>query len=454
MKSDTVLIFAGEKTCHVAVNGRAGQREMEIAIGAESSPDLIADKIVGAMQKLGAAGVPSILALPSEWCLAARIATDGLPRKNRRQPMVYRLENKFPVAAEDLAIDFFPEDPTGFALGIAVETRYVLPLAAALESHGVMIQNICPAALLALQIQLARDTAASVDAILWGDVNHLEVFILHEGRPSHWYVLARDAADLNMHLDLHAARLQRPLRVSCSHVDSAVLESLSNHALVSVAHVDQRTIREVAAGALEKGTRIEIDLLRDGLATGDPLHAVRKPLLWAATSAGILVLAIIACICWRAGRYNRLAADYEMRQAEIFRRVLPGRSLPASVKSRLVSEERGLTGVSGNASDLPVRPSAIGLLHDVLMALPMESRYRVRELRLGEGRIYIEGDARSHGEADAVAAALRQNPGFQIDAPQTDQAVDKTVNFAINGTVAAPPKRAKSPAGDSRTGEP
>lgn len=71
------------------------------------------------------------------------------------------------MAAEDLAIDFFPEDPTGFALGFAVETRYVLPLAAALESRGVMIQNICPAALLALQIRLARDPAANVDAILW-----------------------------------------------------------------------------------------------------------------------------------------------------------------------------------------------------------------------------------------------------------------------------------------------
>lgn len=110
--------------------------------------------------------------------------------------------------------------------------------------------------------------------------------------------------------------------------------------------------------------------------------------------------------------------------------------------------------MSGTASDLPVRPSAIGLLRDVLTALPVESRYRVRELRLGEGRIYIEGDARSHGEADAVAAALRQNPGFQIDAPQTDQAADKTVNFAINGTVATPPKRAKLSAGDSRTEEP
>lgn len=71
----------GEKTWHVAVNGRASLRELEIAIGAESSPDLIADKIVGAIQKLGAAGLPAILALPSEWCLAARITTDGLPGK-------------------------------------------------------------------------------------------------------------------------------------------------------------------------------------------------------------------------------------------------------------------------------------------------------------------------------------------------------------------------------------
>ena len=246
---------------------------------------------------------------------------------------------------------------------------------------------------------------------------------------------------MRCHLQMHAIRLGQAIKIECAGVDEEIFEALSHKSSFSVKRGDARGMHEWAAMALKKGTQVDIDLHRDALADGDPLRAIRGTMAWAAGTLAAMLLIVIGLIGWQANRYHRLALDYEARQADIFRQVLPGRSIPVNIKSRLVSESRGLSGVSGGSAELPARPTTLLLLHDVLKSFPGELRYRVRELRLGEGRIFVEGEALSHAEADAVAAGLRQAPGLQIDAPQTDQTPDKMVNFVINGSTALPERK-------------
>ena len=61
------------------------------------------DRVRGVMDLLGEMGHRKgeavAVAVGTGWCLAAGIENDGLPRKDRRQAMVYRFEDKLPVAA-------------------------------------------------------------------------------------------------------------------------------------------------------------------------------------------------------------------------------------------------------------------------------------------------------------------------------------------------------------------
>ena len=69
-------------------------------------------------------GESVLLAIPSAWCLCDPVATTGLPARNRRQAMAYRLEEKLPVAAEEVVADFIPCAPPMPLLSASVRKRH------------------------------------------------------------------------------------------------------------------------------------------------------------------------------------------------------------------------------------------------------------------------------------------------------------------------------------------
>jgi hypothetical protein len=124
--------------------------------------------------------------------------------------------------------------------------------------------------------------------------------------------------------------------------------------------------------------------------------------------------------------------------------------VPADVRSRLDSEVRALRGLAGG--DPSARPpDAPGLvaLRDLLAGLPADVRFRVLEARLDGAKFTLEGQANTHGDADAIATALRQGGPdgngrrFVVDPPRTEQlpaAGDgggpQAVSFTITGSFA------------------
>ena len=87
-------------------------------------------------------------------------------------------------------------------------------------------------------------------------------------------------------------------------------------------------------------------------------------------------------------------------------------------------------------------------LRDLLTRLPADVRYRVLEIRLDQGRFTLEGQVNSHGDADAIAAGLREGGkgrAFSVELPRTEQPADaageagKAVSFTIDGEVASGP---------------
>jgi hypothetical protein len=72
------------------------------------------------------------------------------------------------------------------------------------------------------------------------------------------------------------------------------------------------------------------------------------------------------------------------------------------------------------------------LLHRVLNQLPDNTRFRVMELRIEDDGVYIDGQARSHGEVGLIAKALAAGNTLTVETRHTEQlAGEKGVGFVI-----------------------
>jgi hypothetical protein len=82
-----------------------------------------------------------------------------------------------------------------------------------------------------------------------------------------------------------------------------------------------------------------------------------------------------------------------------------------------------------------------------LRRLPADLRFQIMELRFDADKLYLEGRARSHGDADAIAAALRKQRGFQVEPPKSEQVSGGAVAFSISGVAgpSSPTTRRASP---------
>src|SRR4051812_46687104 len=130
----------------------------DVAVAAGAEPGAIAGAVAAALKAQGYRGEGVLLAIESSMCLCAPVRTEGLPTKHRRRAMTYRLEEKLPIAAEDVVADFIEGGPAADAeaLGTCVRRTALAPMVEALEESGVAVAAICPASLLALQ-HLMRD---------------------------------------------------------------------------------------------------------------------------------------------------------------------------------------------------------------------------------------------------------------------------------------------------------
>jgi hypothetical protein len=174
---------------------------------------------------------------------------------------------------------------------------------------------------------------------------------------------------------------------------------------------------------------------QDALAPVERFRAIRKPLV-AIVAAGILfLLCVSGAFLWQANRHSAWVSHEEQQQRQIFRKTFPGQRAPAAVLRRMRSELRRIQAISGQSNDLPPQISALSLMFESLRRLPKNLRYRVVDLRFGENGIYLEGETRSHADADSLAAALRHQNGFDVQPPRSEEREGKKVSFVLTGKI-------------------
>ena len=386
-------------------------------------------------------GQPACLALPSQMVFCAHIDCDALPRKQRRAAMLYRLEEQLPLDIETLTADFLPA-AGGRTLGVAVETARVRELIEPLAEAGVETAAVCPAALLALWH--ACQSGEPGDYAIVCTPGTIDVFRMHQRQPAAWYTVPADAEEVLR--CIQADQLAHPIEArqttacligeaDCSAVAAAerdlglkIVRRQEEPALTAAARAAKRTA--------EGRQTAWIDLRRDGLAPVSPWGRFGG-LIRSAAVLGILLAAVLTgTFSWRAGRYDAVAREQARRQKALYAQLYPGAKVPQSVKRRLASELKRLTGVRGTNEEVPEQVGALETLRRIAGSLPVLLRLRVLEMRIGPNEVFIEGEARSHGDAEAIDRELSR-AGFEMDPPRTETIQGGGVLFTLTGKPAA-----------------
>jgi hypothetical protein len=419
------------------VEGDAVHLETAEPDSEDASTEDLAEAIREQLAKLGYAGEGVCLGLSSRRVLAAPVDCENLPRRQRTSALAFRLEACLPLDAEDLAVGFLPS-VGGRALGVAAEAAPLVELLERLSRRGVETASICPTALLALsEVAAGREDG---DFVVCASPEHVDVFRLADGRPITWHTAAPEAGEpvRAMEVDL----LARPAAADALQVTLVGPEAdrlgaaMAERMDASVATREETVMELAARGArrLLEGTGAGwVDLRQGPLAPSDAWGRLARPIRTAAALAVLVLAAACGGAWWRAGRYDALASRFEARQAAVYHERHPNAAVPVNPRSRLASEARRAEGVSGAEGVLPEAPCGLEALRQIVAGLPNDLRFRIYDLRIAPNDVQLDGQARSHGDAEKLARALEEKAGCRMAPPRTEADAKGSVTFVLAG---------------------
>lgn len=392
------------------------------ADGAESNPD----RTCRAMDKLGYAGEPVLLALPSRWCASASIPAVDHPRKDRHASMAYQLEEKLPLAAEEFSAGFIPG--RNAVLGICAILGEAAPLIEQLESRGVYVHSVVPAAILATQ-HVIRQASTPADIVLWGNDGWCDILIMDTDnqRPVAWSTIPNDPGDVALQLNVLAiqGRDRLNLLVAGDHRHE-IENAISGSPVVDqIRTVDESMEDAVAAGSesiLADRVQPWADLNGTALGASGKYQRFLKPLKAAMVAAVFMIICLNVAMLWRAHHYEQTAGHDADRQRVLFAELFPRQKVPQTIDKRLASELKKISGTRGVSQALPPTPMTMTLFHHVLNRLPSNVRFRLTEVRIEDDSLYLDGQARSHSDVGSIARSLgADDPTLTVETRHTEQ---------------------------------
>jgi hypothetical protein len=399
-----------------------------------------------ALKELGYRGQDVCLALGSQYVYSARIRTDNLSRRQRRQAMTFRLEEQLPLDAEQLTVDFIRLQGDA-ALGLAVETSTIKEILDALSEVDIEIGPLCPSMLLAAW-QYAGSSSDRPDYLLAQLDGRMEIMALGSQNPCAWYTA--DSAAKSLSQVLASDRLARSLPDSkrefarLGEIDWPLEESIRRADLVkrsTQTDQDPPSVYHLAAKSAQRLLRGQaagwVNFRRDSLASRGALAASSRYLSAAAVLLVLLLAAASAGLWWKGQQLRHLARQARAAQTRDFAFAHPGQSVPPDIRAYLESQYQRLSGIRGADRKIPFRSNALATLGQVLAAMPANMRLRLVDIRIDDGDVYLEGQVRRHSDAQTLYQKLTDR-GFLLQPPDTDNLASRGVSFRLTGSF---PKR-------------
>lgn len=436
MANARYLILVRRQKWRLIVRSGTDAQAVELPATGDKIDAETAREVRSVMREHGYGGDGIALGIPSEWALSARISTGRLPRHGRRQAMAFRLEEQLPLAAEEFVADFV--EHAGTALGVAVEAERLGEMIGDLESAGIAVHTVTPTAMLVLQGLGAAGGGNGQGYALAALDGQVELAGFNNRRICAWQSVDDDHAAIARALQadlLSGTTPTDPLPLLAAGLNGRLQAAVAELADVQLQDV-QDFVAETCAGraaadVLAGRSQGWFDLRRDRLATTDRLRPIRRPLNVCIALGLALLCALAAGLLWRARRYRHAAARDHAEQAKVYEKLFPGEQVPAAVLSRLDGRLRKLSGLRGVSADVPQRASALETLRQFAARLPGSIRMRVLELQIEPAGVIVEGQSRSHADAEKIAAELRKGKVFEVESPRTERLVRGGVAFTL-----------------------
>lgn len=450
---DQFTVFVGEGAWRLGVlrHGGVEVAPLDAPDGDDASLEAWADRAADRLNALGYAAQHVVLAIPSAWCLSAAISTDDLEGGNRRQAMAFRLEEHLPISAEDMVADYV-EFNDGAALAIGADLAPLRQIVDALDARGIAVGYITPIPLLvaaaAVEAGLETDLLL-INSGAWDNdpaTGGYDLVELRKGRPSRWWWFADDDRALRERLEELAAD-----RASATPITVVGEQSEPMALLRSMEAIEPReSSLELWEGAAHRaGTLAQagaapwVNLRCDELAMPRQFEVYRKAAGALAIAVALLLLAVAGIAQWRATHYRAIADDHEQKLVEVFKETTGNDAVPPinAIRNRMLSvrnRQAGMGGRAGDATDLLHQPSALTHLAAVLRVVNQtDLRCRLLDLNIQPDLLRLDGQARSHVEAERLAAEFRAVGRFDVDPPKTKALPERGVSFLLLARPAA-----------------
>jgi type II secretory pathway component PulL len=407
-----------------------------------SEPELVAQvaAIREALTAKDYGGEPVLVSLQSTWCLGATLSVARAQELRDRQTILYRLEDCIPWSVEDSVADYMRAGNK--ALVVAAPAAPLAEFFQLLEEQGVPIQSIVPSAILACTEHMQSDDWPADHLVALQANGWIDLFCIAGNAMESWSSLPATAEAFGQELKHQAIETGAAAALVCYGLDGAVgAEAQRGDAvkLLETRSLDGKKVDDltVAAAAKVLAGQLEalLELKRDAFGRIRRNVALRRYAAALHAAMAMLVIAAMGVLLYRGQLASRHADLATAQQSQVFRSTFPNVKVPVGIRSRLESELAKLKGLQGDDRSLPKGVSALALLHRMLAAMPTDRRFRLFEIRIEEGRLYLDGEVIGHSDAEAIAQRLRAE-GFTVTSPRTQRLDDKRVSLRITATLA------------------
>lgn len=398
-----------------------------------------AEQIAIQAKTWGSTKRPILLALGSVWCVAMTIPLPPGRKHRQRQALSYVLEPYLPWSAEETTCDFEFRNQSVFSA--ALETSAIQELLSGL-GEDLLVASITPAARHAVSAHVREYKNLAVRyLLLWSSPLGVELWEIDHDLPTLWQKLPHSPESVVQAVRQIQLRVGFPLIIvarDCSVELRQKLGLLSEATIRECPAEEKDDLLQQAcreADAILKGKhKAALEFRRGDLSSNVRDQSLSRYRGILRTSILLLLISVAFAFYERGNRYDLERRKLLDRQAEIFRKLFPETPLPVGVQARFESEYTRLAAMRGKSDVIPTKTPAIQLLEKVLRSIPQELRFRLLEVRLESGRLYLVGQVREHAEADRIAEGLRQ-ANLLVDPPTTHRLPERGVEFRISAKV-------------------
>jgi type II secretory pathway component PulL len=407
-------------------------------------PTEAAETIGRVLDERGYRGQPVLLALGSSGVVSTLVTTPPSRLALNRTALNFLVEPALPWSVEESVIDH-ERVGDGRAFVVAAEAEPLRQLVLALQEREIAIASVAPMARLALEQHLAASPAlAPRYALLWGHAETVDLWLIEDDRPVGWRWVPNQLPELARALKQIALCEGENLSLAGRNLPDGFLASLSELTGLEPREVpplgseDPLDCCGLQSFAVLGGRRESpIELRRDQLAPLDRHRSIRRELRVLQVSVLALMVVLGLALGFQAQRSEALRAEYEGQEAALFQELFPKQKVPVALCTRLESELARLKGIRGESTDLPQLTPYVAVLERLSQALPDGLRFRLLEVRIENGQLYLVGQVRGHGDADRIAESLRA-AGLEVASPNSHRLEKEGVEFRISARLVPP----------------